>query len=315
MAGYNGTTWEDDFELSGVQEYISKVTLPDGKTYVIKDKAARETIQNIYDSVTKALHFVGFADENSLPGITDGSTTNVINLKDKDEPYTAQSGDVVIVTGEDGTGVEYVWDGTRWQRFGPTGTFGALAFKNSVEATGKLTFEWEDDGEASVNSTITVDNPIAVTIEATEENPTFDESGQDLSTKVTNGVFIPEGDVVMHLQDEEDYTAVKVIKEDGVAPTLVKKDSDSEGDGENVTTVLYEAKVNDETLSFSYATFTAGKAPTTTQISEFSFEGKKAKLEVTIPEQTITSTVELPDGKVSGTLTGDGITVTVNDED
>lgn len=105
---------------------ISKITLPSGTTYDLKDATARTAIESIKSITTGAMHYIGI----TTTGLTNGSTTNPIKINNAD--VTAKSGDVAIY-GE----LEFVWNGTKWDEFGSTGSLKALAFKDS--ASGSIT--------------------------------------------------------------------------------------------------------------------------------------------------------------------------------
>ena len=101
---------------------ISKISLPTGTVYAIKDEYAREQIS----ALSGAMEFLGV----TTTAITDGATTNPIMIAG--ESVTAKSGDVVIY----GTR-EYVFSGAdnKWHEFGSTGSLKALAFKDSASGT------------------------------------------------------------------------------------------------------------------------------------------------------------------------------------
>ena len=104
---------------------ISKITLPSGTTYDIKDAKARELL-------TGALHYKGY----TTTALTDGATTNPIIIDDGESgtSYTAVSGDIVIY--DNGTKeLEFIFNGTQWNEFGSTGTLKALAFKDNASGS------------------------------------------------------------------------------------------------------------------------------------------------------------------------------------
>lgn len=101
---------------------ISKITLPSGTTYNLKDEVARR-------AQSGAMHWLGI----TTTAITDGSSTTSIVIDG--ETVTVGADDAGGVVGYDG--MEFIWSGTVWQEFGSTGSLGALAFKNS--ATGSYT--------------------------------------------------------------------------------------------------------------------------------------------------------------------------------
>lgn len=101
---------------------ISKITLPSGTTYDIKDATARANIS----ALSGALTFLG----TTTTAITDGATTSPITIGD-DSSITPKAGNVVIYGNS-----EFVWSAaeSKWREFGSTGSLKALAFKDSASA-------------------------------------------------------------------------------------------------------------------------------------------------------------------------------------
>ena len=102
---------------------ISKITLPSGQVYNLKDTQARSSIEMIESSITGGLHYIGV----TTTAITDGSATNPITIGQKQ--ITAKSGDIVI-NGE----LEFVYSDAdnKWHEFGSPGSLKALAFKDNA---------------------------------------------------------------------------------------------------------------------------------------------------------------------------------------
>ena len=96
---------------------ISKITLPSGTTYDIKDSAARS-----------AKGWIGITTTE----LTDGSTTNPIVING--QSVTASAGNITAY-GDD----EFIWNGSIWQAFGNLEDLGELAFEDT--ATGSFTPE------------------------------------------------------------------------------------------------------------------------------------------------------------------------------
>ena len=133
---------------------ISKITLPNGSTYDVKDatartqisseaaarKAADDRINNIIisleSSLTAAMHYAG----KTSTALTDGSETSPIKLVTIADgtavniDHTPEPGDVVIYQDK-----EFVYskkiNGGVWNEFGSTGSFKALAFKDSASGS------------------------------------------------------------------------------------------------------------------------------------------------------------------------------------
>lgn len=114
---------------------ISTITLPSGTTYDIKDATARSQIS----ALSGAMTYIG----TTTTALTDGSTTNPIVIGG--ESVTAVAGNVAIY-GEN----EFVFNGTKWQEFGSTGSLKALAFKDS--ATGNVSVTGTPTGTINVNA-------------------------------------------------------------------------------------------------------------------------------------------------------------------
>lgn len=105
---------------------ISKIKLPSGTEYDIKDAWARNAITSITGG--DALVFIGV----SSTAITDGGTeTPTI------DGWTGplRTGDIVFYKASNQPNKEFIWDGSKWQMFDAAGTLGSLAYKSSVTAS------------------------------------------------------------------------------------------------------------------------------------------------------------------------------------
>lgn len=96
---------------------ISKITLPSGNTYDIKDATARDAIA----SLSGGTSFLGV----TTTALTDGSTTNPITIGGNS--VVPDNGNIVAY----GT-AEFIWDGSKWIEFGDLSTLGGLATKDTV---------------------------------------------------------------------------------------------------------------------------------------------------------------------------------------
>ena len=114
---------------------ISIIKLPSGTSYNIKDAQARTDIANLQTTVTGAMHFLGV----TTTAITDGSTTATISIDGENRTLAASDAGAVVIYGTTGTNAsapkEFVWNGTKWNEFGSTGSIKALAFKDSASGT------------------------------------------------------------------------------------------------------------------------------------------------------------------------------------
>jgi hypothetical protein len=98
---------------------ISKITLPSGVTYNIKDEVARQTAAG-------GIQLRGV----TTTALTDEATTNPIKIGGSD--YTAVNQDAVFYGKK-----EFIFDGTKWHEFGDMSGLGALATKDTASASYK----------------------------------------------------------------------------------------------------------------------------------------------------------------------------------
>lgn len=182
------------------KQYISKITLPNGITYEIKDEEAREMIAQI---AAGGLSFVISTDAGSTPaGITwvndNVTVTGTLQASDLTKPYiylvphikTQGSVDFYreYVTVNFGTQAVPVW---AWEFLGDTDIdlsgLGALAWKSS--ASGSVTFKTADsatfkNGSVSASASYTPAGTVAVTLSQT-----------DTAASLTKADYTPAGSV------------------------------------------------------------------------------------------------------------------------
>lgn len=152
---------------------ISKITLPSGVTYDIKDSVARM-------NQSGAMHYLGITST----AITDGSTTGTITIDGTTVTLGASDSGAVVIYGEQ----EYVWNGTKWQEFGSSGSLKALAFKDS--ASGSYTPEGTCSGTSVTLATTTVNSITAV---GTLPELTMSVSNETLNITFSKGTLPTKG--------------------------------------------------------------------------------------------------------------------------
>lgn len=103
---------------------ISKITLPTGNTYNLKDQQARDDIAAIESAIVGGVTFMG----ETTTALTDGATTNPITINSKS--VTAIKGYLVVYNNK-----EFVFDGTKWIEMGDLSILGALAYKDSASVS------------------------------------------------------------------------------------------------------------------------------------------------------------------------------------
>lgn len=139
---------------------ISKITLPSGTTYDLKDAYARDLIAELHNF----REYLGI----TTTVLTDGCTTNPITING--ESVTAESGDVATYDTE-----EFIFNGTIWQKFGDLTSLGALAYKNSASGsftpTGTVSQPSFSGSEMTSTGSVTPSGTVSVTT-ATTENKT-----------------------------------------------------------------------------------------------------------------------------------------------
>ena len=109
---------------------ISKITMPSGNTYDLKDAWARTQIAGL-SNVTR---YIGV----TTTALTDGSTTNPITING--EQVTAVTGDMTIYTSGSGASAinkEFLFDGSVWQELGSIdlSNLGDLAYKDTASGS------------------------------------------------------------------------------------------------------------------------------------------------------------------------------------
>ena len=259
---------------------ISKVTLPNGSTYGIKDttarnqisseantrKAAVDRINNSIDelklNLTGAMHYVGVTTTEITDGMSVGdpkASTNKITISGKD--YKPDAGDVVIYQDKEfvfhiekhivgstiGSTIDF--EGV-WNEFGSTGSLKALAFKD--RASGTVTPSGTVStpiftgtaGNVSVAYNDAIGDVLIRSVVASY-NPssgyTLNESNNTHSSNISLTTHVSGGKITTN----PTTATIKQVSAVGTLPT-------------------FSATVTNETLSFN---FNAGSLPTTTNTS------------------------------------------------
>lgn len=265
---------------------ISKITLPSGTTYNIKDATARANVA----ALSGALTFLG----TTTTKLTDGATTAPITIGESS--ITPKAGNVVIYGNS-----EFVWSAaeSKWREFGSTGSLKALAFKDNASAS------YTPGGSVS--------------------QPTFTGTKETISSKFTPAgtVAISKGTGTANYTPAGTVSKPTVTVEMNTASV---KPFGSAGTLPSCTLPSMSATVSGETLALSWSagSFSAGSLPTagtavtvattvkTATASQPTFTGTGAELIATFTgTQGTASTEYTPKGTVSKpTFTGTGTTIT-----
>lgn len=87
-------------------------------------KTVSQEITDLKSSVTGAMHYIGI----TTTAITDNSTTATINISGTSKTMTSADAGSVVIYGNK----QYVWNGSKWQEFGSTGSLKSLAFVDTA---------------------------------------------------------------------------------------------------------------------------------------------------------------------------------------
>ena len=291
---------------------ISKITLPSGTTYNIKDAVARA-------AASGGIQLKGV----TTTALTDEATTNPITISGAD--YTAVANDAVFYRK-----AEFVFDGTKWHEFGDMSGLGSLAKKDSASGayTPAGTVSKPSFTGTSTTSTGTF------TPEGTVSKPTFTGTQGSVSVKGTPAGTIGTGTGTANYTPDGSVSAPAIT----VTPSTTTKYVASSASGGGSVTAGSAAACTLPTLSTSVANetltigWTAGSftanTPTAVTLPSFAsqtiatgissatasqpeFTGTGVQLKFTGSELTSTGSFT-PSGSVSQpTFTGDEGSVSV----
>lgn len=190
---------------------ISKIKLPSGTEYDIKDAVARAAIEAITGG--DAVVFIGV----SSTAITDGGT-QVPTIAGSDISSTSdlRPGDIVFYKPSGEPNKEFIWDGSQWQMFDAAGTLGALAYKDSASASytpaGTVSQPTFTGSSSTVTITATDNTSGNYQPKGTVSQPTF--TGSSLTS---TGSFTPEGSVTVSTNATTNKTATVAPASSGTA--------------------------------------------------------------------------------------------------
>lgn len=225
---------------------ISKIMLPSGNTYDIKDATARNLIQNL----TGFTKFLGV----TTTALTDGSTTNPVTING--DTVTVDTGGIVTYGSQ-----EFIFNGTAWQAFGDLSALGALAYK--------------DDAEGSYTPAGIVSQPTFSGSELTstgkftpEGEISFSNTNKTATVSTTTGTatYTPGGSVsapTISVATAGATTTVKNPTSQTVAKTVA---SAAPGATAPANPVTYAA-VSNETLNLYQLGYTTGDSITTSNVT------------------------------------------------
>lgn len=342
--------WEDRGQGGSHADdlYVSKLTIPvaGGGTadYFIRDEQSRAKIQDILNSISSGVVFIG---KTNTP-LTDGSSTATIMLKE-DGTYSKQvtltSDDVGSLVTVDKTAytpalpqdAEYVWDGAQWIEFGSSGELGAFAFVDTGDVTVTDLVDTTGSSTATITSTSTAatyDSTKAPTVALTSGTvsgsvgtsltgtATYTEAtGVSAATPSgsTTANYTPDGGVTVTAASGATGEVVT-----GVSITSTATASNLTGSGASVVpSYSFAVGASDETLTITPASaITAVQTSDLTAVTDIAtgvsvstgdlgFEGTGVVLDVTTTTSNVdTSALELADGTITAAVDDTDVTFT-----
>lgn len=266
---------------------ISKITLPSGTTYDIKDARARELI----GSLSGALTYLGITTTE----LVDGSTASPIVIGGTS--VTPKAGDIAAYGNS-----EFVWSDveSKWREFGSTGSLKALAFKDSASG--------------SYTPAGTVSQPTFTGTKATISS-SFTPAGSVAISKGTGTAnYTPEGTVSKPTVTVEMNTAsVKPFGSAGTLPSCTLPSMGATVSGETLALTWSAGSFSAGTLPSAGTAVTVTTGVKSATASQPTFTGTGAELKATFTGTAGTASAEYtPAGSVSQpTFTGSSATITV----
>lgn len=225
---------------------ISKITLPSGTTYNIKDQRARDLI----DEMSGYTDFLGV----TTTALTDGATTNPIKINNVD--VTAKKGNIVTYGS-----AEFIFNGTAWQAFGDLSGLGDLAFKDTASGSGTV----------AVPKTYTTTVTPTTTTKYVAGSATGGGSASKSTVTVSKAAsgtatYTPEGSVAAPTISVKTAGSTTTVK-NPTAKTVVTDMAVASPASATATGELVYCSVSNETLTLSKFVETTGASITTANVT------------------------------------------------
>lgn len=254
---------------------ISKVKLPNGNEYNLKDAAARLDIEKLQDFASSGVTYGGV----TTTALTDGSTVSSVTIKNGDSESTLDATKGLMVSYNN---IMYAYNGSQWDQLGAASPLKELAYKSSVTGETTPSGTVSKPSFTGTKATISVSGTPSGTITA----PSFTGTKATLSVSGT-----PSGSVAVKTADVANgetgnYTPAGEV---GVSTTN-KTIQQITGVG---TLPAWKATVTGETMEFSWDT---GTLPTRAGVSvadgiqQAVFTGKATNITSAFTGDKLTST-------------------------
>lgn len=258
---------------------ISKITLPSGTTYNIKDQGARDLI----DEMSGYTDFLGV----TTTALTDGATTNPIKINNVD--VTAKKGNIATYGS-----AEFIFNGTAWQEFGDLSGLGDLAFKDTASGSGTV----------AVPKTYTTTVTPTTTTKYVAGSATGGGSASKSTVTVSKAAsgtatYTPEGSVAAPTISVKTAGSTTTVK-NPTAKTVVTDMAVASPASATATGELVYCSVSNETLTLSKFVETTGASITTSNVT---VKNGDAAYQATAPAFTGTGARLQTDSDVYTTVT------------
>ncbi|MGN0657072.1 MAG: hypothetical protein ACI4KR_09780 [Ruminiclostridium sp.] len=267
---------------------ISKITLPSGTTYDLKDSTARANIS----ALSGALKFLG----TTTTAITDGAATTPITIGDTS--VTPAAGNVVIYGNS-----EFVWSAaeSKWREFGSTGSLKSLAFK--------------DNASGSYTPAGSVSQPAFTGTKATISSSFTPAGSVAISTGTGTANYTPAGSVsAPTVSVALNTSSVTPFGSAGTLPSCTLPSMSATVSGETLTLGWSAGSFSAGTLPSAGTAVTVATSVKSATASAPTFTGTGTELKATFTGTAGTASASYtPAGTVSKpTFTGTAATITVS---
>ncbi len=236
---------------------IKQLKLPNGTTYDLRDS-------RVDSIISQGTRWVGV----TTTAISDGSTTATIVIDG--DSHAAEIGDITSYNN-----MEFIWNGTKWQEFGSTGSLKALAFKDSASGTVAVPKTYSFTGSSvsvSVSGTTTgsiTPTKSAVTVsKASSGTATYTPQGSNAASSVSGSCSVTPAGSISVGTGTANYTPAGSVSGTVGTPTISVKTAGSTTSvtpfgsaGSLPSCTLPTYTVANEVLTITAGSFSAGTLP------------------------------------------------------
>lgn len=238
---------------------IKQLKLPNGNTYDLRDS-------RVDSIISQGTRWIGV----TTTAISDGSTTSTIKIDGVD--HQAEIGDICSYGN-----MEFIWNGTKWQEFGSTGSLKALAFKDSASGTVAVPKTYSSSfsgtqGSVSVSGTtagsVNVTKSTVTVSKASSGTATYTPQGSNAASSVSGSCSVTPSGSISVGTGTANYTPAGSVSGTVGTPTISVKTAGSTTSvtpfgsaGSLPSCTLPTYTVANEVLTITAGSFSAGTLP------------------------------------------------------